>query len=434
MKVERTVVRLAAAAASAALLLAPLPTAGASGGEAVTGTIEGVVTGPGGVPIPGATVTIGIDHVVTDVDGSYRVDGLEPPRQYVPMVAAPGGYVPEWFGDAYRWQDGTLLTITPGATLTADVELGIGGAISGTVDVGPGAALADLTVQVAVLGETTSVEESAPVSADGSYVVEGLPADRYLVEAVVSEPASTAGTWYAGSATPAGATAVELAPAGAVGGIDLTLERCGASEHFTDIDDTHRFCTAIDWLGDTGASHGYADGTFRATSSVTRGSLATILHRLAGSPAGPFPDPGFTDVPADSPLATAVRWLAAEGLVAGYADGTYRPAATLTRGALVTIIYRLAGEPPPDPWLGQLAVCYFVDLCTPDAVLRWSLGHGVVRGYLSVPPGVVGSIRLGAATTRQNLAVSLVGATRAIERLKFAPNLERLSVPDGWTG
>ena len=48
----------------------------------------------------------------------------------------------------------------------------------------------------------------------------------------------------------------------------------------------------------------------------------------------------FTDVAADSYCADAVAWAVANDVTNGFADGTFRPEATCTRGQAVTFIYR----------------------------------------------------------------------------------------------
>jgi hypothetical protein len=68
--------------------------------------------------------------------------------------------------------------------------------------------------------------------------------------------------------------------------------------------------------------------------------LAAFLHRLADAPAGPFPDPGFTDVPVGHPFYDEIAWLAAAGITDGYDDGTFRPLTTVSRQAMMAFLYR----------------------------------------------------------------------------------------------
>jgi hypothetical protein len=96
-------------------------------------------------------------------------------------------------------------------------------------------------------------------------------------------------------------------------------------------------------MGATGLSGGWPDGTFRPTLPVTREGLAAFLHRAAGAPAGPFPDPGFVDVPLGHPFHTEIAWMVATGLTNGFDDGSFRPGHTVTRQETAAFLARSAG-------------------------------------------------------------------------------------------
>jgi hypothetical protein len=112
---------------------------------------------------------------------------------------------------------------------------------------------------------------------------------------------------------------------------------------FPDVSATHLFAGEIAWLASTGITTGYVDGTFRPMATVTRAQAAAFLHRAAGSPAVPSEVPSFPDVGVDHPFRDEIRWMAQHGLATGYFDGTYRPSAPVSRGALALFLFRLAG-------------------------------------------------------------------------------------------
>ncbi|OWY60869.1 hypothetical protein B7486_66850, partial [cyanobacterium TDX16] len=120
---------------------------------------------------------------------------------------------------------------------------------------------------------------------------------------------------------------------------------------FRDVGVASAFRDAIVRMHDAGHIEGYADGTFRPSSVVTRQAAAAILWRTAGAPETNDPDTGASDVPSEHPFATAIDWMLEEDVAAGYEDGTFRPGATVTRQALVQWLYRLAGS-PGDPISG----------------------------------------------------------------------------------
>ena len=56
-------------------------------------------------------------------------------------------------------------------------------------------------------------------------------------------------------------------------------------------------------------------------------------------------DTGFSDVAADAWYADAVTYVRDNGLMSGTSDTTFTPGGTMTRGMLVTTLYRMAGSP-----------------------------------------------------------------------------------------
>lgn len=120
---------------------------------------------------------------------------------------------------------------------------------------------------------------------------------------------------------------------------------------FTDVDCGHPFHTEIAWLTTRGLADGYPDGSFGPGRVLTRKAVAALLYRSAGEPAGPFPDPGFTDVTADDPFAVPIWWLVDAGLADGFADGTFGPERPMSRQATASVLHRRAGSPggAPDP-------------------------------------------------------------------------------------
>lgn len=113
---------------------------------------------------------------------------------------------------------------------------------------------------------------------------------------------------------------------------------------FTDVWPDHRFFTEIEWLAAEGIAAGFSDGRFRPTLPITRAGFVAFLHRQAGAPDGPFPDPGFTDVPTDHPFHTEIAWMAATGRSMGFPNRTYRPTQAVTRQETAAFLYRSAGS------------------------------------------------------------------------------------------
>ncbi len=161
---------------------------------------------------------------------------------------------------------------------------------------------------------------------------------------------------------------------------------------FPDVWHDHPFCVPVDWASDGSLVLGYADGTFRPGAVVSRQAVASWLWRAAGSPGG-APDPGFDDVPPTHPFHEAIAWLADSGITAGYPDGTFRPASTVTRQAAMAWFHRRSGDDPgPFPPTG------FSDVPAthPFALdVAWAVDAEVTDGYSD------GTFRPTARVTRQ---------------------------------
>ena len=84
---------------------------------------------------------------------------------------------------------------------------------------------------------------------------------------------------------------------------------------------------------------GTSDNTFSPVAKMTRGQMITILYRLAGSPAveGTVP---FTDVKENRFFYQAVVWAYQNGIGKGTTLTTFAPDSDMTREQMVTFLYR----------------------------------------------------------------------------------------------
>lgn len=106
----------------------------------------------------------------------------------------------------------------------------------------------------------------------------------------------------------------------------------------------------VAWLADQNITYGYADNTYRPQVPIDRGSMAAFLYRFAGRPSFPLPTTAtFTDVPTDRTFFKEISWLADQGIARGYADGTFRPRSPVTRAHMAAFLYRAAGSPAYTP-------------------------------------------------------------------------------------
>lgn len=152
---------------------------------------------------------------------------------------------------------------------------------------------------------------------------------------------------------------------------------------FSDVPSGAYYAEAVRWAVEQGVTNGTGDGTFQPNGSCTRAQLAAFLWRLAGEPES-TQDPTFTDVSADAWCAKALRWAAEQGIVTGYADGSFHPDQTVTRIQAVAMLYRYAKAQGMDTTRGGMAVREFDDFAAVPAyaleAAGWAVNAGVLRG------------------------------------------------------
>ena len=166
---------------------------------------------------------------------------------------------------------------------------------------------------------------------------------------------------------------------------------------FTDVSSTQTHGPAVGCLESLGIVDGFDGTSFRQTQALRRGQAATMLTRLldlAGATAT------FNDV-ADTTHATAIGAIEAAGLMQGFADGTFKADATMTRGQFATVLasaYRL--EPKNVP---------FADAETTHSGALGALhDRGVITGFTD------GTLQPDLPITRGQAASMLVRARQLL--------------------
>ena len=112
---------------------------------------------------------------------------------------------------------------------------------------------------------------------------------------------------------------------------------------FTDVSKDSVYYNAILWAVENGITKGTTETTFDPNAVCTRGQIVTFLFRASGAEKVAT-GTNFADVAAGSYCADAVAWAVANKVANGFADGSFRPEATCTRGQAVTFIYRALAE------------------------------------------------------------------------------------------
>ncbi|HIY21999.1 MAG TPA: S-layer homology domain-containing protein [Candidatus Flavonifractor merdigallinarum] len=112
------------------------------------------------------------------------------------------------------------------------------------------------------------------------------------------------------------------------------------SGSFTDVAPDSWYAEAVSYLTEQGLMSGTTQSTFSPDTATSRGMIATILYRIAGSPAGA--EASFSDVAEGQWYTDGVCWAAQSGVTAGYGDGSFGPNDSITREQLAVFLYRFA--------------------------------------------------------------------------------------------
>lgn len=116
---------------------------------------------------------------------------------------------------------------------------------------------------------------------------------------------------------------------------------------FTDVSDNAYYAEAIKWALANGITNGRGDGTFGVGSNVTRAEAVTFLWRSAGRPTPKTKNCPFVDVESDTKnnywYRDAVIWANENGITTGTSATTFSPNDSVTRGQLITFLYRTKG-------------------------------------------------------------------------------------------
>ena len=167
------------------------------------------------------------------------------------------------------------------------------------------------------------------------------------------------------------------------GQVTVTVTFAETPLPFTDVTEGDWFYDAVRYAYETGLMDGVGDNLFAPNSETTRAQLVTILYRLEGEPEVSGTS-GFTDVEADTWYTDAVAWAAANGIVNGVSETEFAPGKDITREQLATILFRYAEAKGYD-------VSARADLSAyPDAdqiqsyaaeSVAWAVAEGLIQGF-----------------------------------------------------
>jgi len=157
----------------------------------------------------------------------------------------------------------------------------------------------------------------------------------------------------------------------------------GEQHPFTDVAADAWYAQTVQYVYENGLMDGIENNQFAPEHTTTRAQLVTILYRLEGQPAVTG-ESGFTDVEADTWYTDAVVWAAANGIVNGVSDTRFAPGDEITRQQMAAILYRYAEAKGYDV-TDSADLSGYSDAETIQAYaqipMAWACAQGLLQGF-----------------------------------------------------
>ncbi len=172
---------------------------------------------------------------------------------------------------------------------------------------------------------------------------------------------------------------------------------------FDDVDKKDWFYESVKYTEENGLFDGIDATTFEPNRAITRGMLITVLWRAENQPVVDYLMT-FGDVDENAYYAEAIRWAASEQLVKGYSETKFAPDQLITREEMAAIINRYADYKDMESMqAGDLSQFNDTARISPWATenVRWAVGNGILSGKSN------GILDPQGNTTRAEIAVIL---------------------------
>ena len=148
---------------------------------------------------------------------------------------------------------------------------------------------------------------------------------------------------------------------------------------FSDLKTGRWYEAGVTFALKNGLMNGVGGGKFDPDGSVTRGMLVTILYRVEKTPSVEGMKNPFTDVKSGAWYTDAIVWAADQGIVNGTSATTFAPDAFITREQIATILYRYAKAEKTEKDLSAYPDAGTVSGYAVDA-MRWAVAEGLING------------------------------------------------------
>ncbi|MDD6189181.1 MAG: bacterial Ig-like domain-containing protein [Clostridiales bacterium] len=160
-----------------------------------------------------------------------------------------------------------------------------------------------------------------------------------------------------------------------------TVKLIDNTKSFTDVTDAHWASDAIDFVTARELFNGTGDEIFSPAEAMTRGMLVTVLYRMED--AAVESGNRFLDVTEGSWYADAAAWASANGIVDGVDDNNFAPERNITREELATMMYRYAAFVKMDTAASGSLSRFSDGIEVSDyakEAMEWAVGVGLLDG------------------------------------------------------
>ena len=151
---------------------------------------------------------------------------------------------------------------------------------------------------------------------------------------------------------------------------------------FGDVAESAWYRDAVAYVYEKGIMTGTGDGTFSPNQNLTRGMMVTMLYRLAGEPALSGSS-SFTDVASGAWYADSAAWASANGVASGYGGGKFGPEDPITREQMALFLYNYAKLQGED-LTASADLSTFTDGAQVSDwaryAMQWAVGKGLIQG------------------------------------------------------
>lgn len=151
---------------------------------------------------------------------------------------------------------------------------------------------------------------------------------------------------------------------------------------FSDVSESDWFYEAVQYISGNGLMNGINETTFEPNIDTTRGMIVTILYRLEGEPSVTTSST-FKDIVGGTWYHDAVVWGELNGIITGYDADTFGPTNKITREQMAAIIYRYANFKEYDV-AKTSDISNYIDVNDISSYammnMNWAIAEGLISG------------------------------------------------------